>query len=53
MWSIRVGVFWVAVHHLSVDLPGVWQIMMLEVLVQVVAFLRLHFRGDWLEKEVS
>lgn len=52
MWSIRVGVLWVAVHHFSVDLLGVWQIMMLEVLVQAVVFLWLHFKGDWLHKEV-
>lgn len=52
MLLIRVGVLWAAVHWFAIDLLGIWQIMMLEVLVQAVIFLWLFFKGDWLATEV-
>lgn len=52
MWLIRVGVLWAAVHWFDIGLMGIWQIMMLEVLVQAVIFVWLYLKGDWLATEV-
>ena len=52
MGAIRVGVLWLAMRWLEMDLLGVWMVMMVDVLVQAIIFVRLHFKGDWLKMQV-
>ncbi len=52
MGLIRVGVLWLVMRQGEVDLLKVWQVMMLDVLVQGSIFVWLHFKGGWLKREV-
>jgi len=52
MGVVRVGLLWIAVKWLHVDLLGIWQVMMLDVLIQAIVFVRLHFKGAWLKMQV-
>lgn len=52
MGLIRVGVLWAAIHWLQIGLLGVWVVMTIDVFVQSVIFVRLHFKGDWVNTEV-
>ena len=52
MGLIRVVVLWLLMRWMELSLLGVWMVMMTDVLVQCVLFVRLHLKGDWLRKEV-
>lgn len=52
MWLIRVGGLWCAIHWLDIGLLGIWQVMLVDVLVQATIFVWLHLKGDWLNTEV-
>ncbi len=52
MGVIRIGVLWSFMYYGDLDLLGVWQVMTLDVLLQGVIFVWLHYRGDWLKREV-
>jgi Na+-driven multidrug efflux pump len=52
MFAFRVGLLWAAMYWLNVDLLGAWLVMMVDVVVQSIIFVRLHFKGDWLKMEV-
>ncbi len=52
MGLIRVGVLWIAMRWFDIDLLGVWMVMMVDVLIQAIIFVRLHFKGDWLKTQV-
>ena len=52
MGVIRVGLLWAVMHWWDVDLLGVWMVMMVDVLLQAIIFVRLHIKGDWLNTKV-
>ena len=52
MGLIRVGVLWWMIANYDVGLLGIWQVMMLDVLVQGSVFVWLHFKGEWMKREV-
>ena len=52
MGVIRVGVLWLLMSWMELSLLGVWLVMMSDVLIQAIVFVRLHFRGKWLTKKV-
>lgn len=52
MGVIRVGILWALMRWMELSLLGVWLVMMADVLVQGILFVRLHFKGHWLTKEV-
>jgi len=52
MALVRVGLLWIAVKWLHSDLLGIWKVMMIDVLIQAIVFVRLHFKGSWLKIEV-
>ena len=52
MGLIRVGLLWFVMRQGEIDLLGVWKIMLLDVFLQGVIFVWLHFKGDWLKREV-
>lgn len=52
MGVIRIGLLWTVMHWWDVDLLGVWMVMMVDVLLQAIIFVRLHIKGDWLNTKV-
>ncbi|MFK7909024.1 MAG: MATE family efflux transporter [Akkermansiaceae bacterium] len=52
MGVIRVGLLWVLMKWFDLSLLGVWLVMMVDVVVQSIIFVRLHLKGDWLKREV-
>jgi len=52
MGLIRVGMLWFLISHYDIGLLGIWQVMMLDVLVQGAVFTWLHYKGGWLKREV-
>jgi len=52
MGLIRVGVLWLVIHNFDIGLLGIWQVMTIDVMVQCMIFVWLHFRGTWLTREV-
>ncbi|MBK1853845.1 MATE family efflux transporter [Verrucomicrobiaceae bacterium 5K15] len=52
MGLIRVGVLWWVIRNYDIDLMGIWQVMICDVLLQSAIFVWLHFRGRWLTREV-
>lgn len=52
MGLIRVGVLWLVIRNFDIGLLGVWQVIMCDALLQALVFVWLHFKGDWLKKEV-
>ena len=52
MGVVRVGGIWAAMHWFDMGLLGLWQVMLLDVLLQATIFVYLHFKGDWLNTEV-
>ncbi|BDS05443.1 putative multidrug resistance protein NorM [Oceaniferula spumae] len=52
MGLVRVGLLWLMIHNFDLNLLQVWQVMMLDVLLQGGIFVWLHFRGGWLTREV-
>lgn len=52
MGVIRVGVLWALMRWMDLRLLGVWMVMMADVLMQCILFVRLHLKGDWLTREV-
>lgn len=52
MGLIRIGLLWLAIKWLGIGLLGVWMVMMVDVFCQAVIFVRLHYKGSWMETEV-
>jgi len=52
MGLVRIGLLWIAMHWFHIGLLGVWMVMMVDVLIQAIIFVRLHFKGDWLKMQV-
>lgn len=52
MGIVRVLGLWAAIRWLDLDLLGVWMVMLVDVLLQCLIFVWLHFKGRWLEMEV-
>ncbi|MGB0744881.1 MAG: MATE family efflux transporter [Opitutales bacterium] len=53
MGLIRVGALWLLMTYFeSVSLMMIWFVMMTDVACQAAIFLRLHFKGHWLDKRV-
>jgi len=52
MGLIRVGVLWALMRWMELSLLGVWMVMMVDVLVQCILFVRLHLKGGWLDRVV-
>lgn len=52
MGLIRIAILWLLMRWYDLDLLGIWMVFMADVLLQCILFVRLHLKGDWLEKEV-
>ena len=54
MLVFRVGLLAAAFHYYGdqMTLTKVWLVMMLDLIVQAVVFVAVHFRGEWLDAEV-
>ncbi len=52
MLFFRVGVLWMLSQMGWVTLTGVWIVLGLDLLTQAVVFIRLHFKGRWLDASV-
>ena len=54
MLVIRVGLLAAAFHYYGdkMTLTMVWLVMMLDLVVQALVFVAVHFRGRWLDAEV-
>lgn len=52
MLFYRVGVLWVLSEMGWVTLTGVWIVLGLDLLTQAIVFVRLHFKGRWLDASV-
>ena len=50
--GIRVIALWLAMHYFEMSLLNVWQVMMLDVLVQAIVFVTKYYQGHWLETKV-
>jgi len=54
MLVFRVGLLAAAFQYFGdqMTLTKVWLVMMLDLIVQAVVFVGVHFRGKWLDAEV-
>lgn len=52
MLFYRIGVLWVLSEMNWVTLTGVWIVLGLDLLTQAIVFVRLHFKGRWLDASV-
>ena len=52
MLFYRVGVLWVLSQFGWVTLTGVWIVLGFDLLTQAIVFVRLHFKGRWLDAKV-
>lgn len=52
MVFFRIGVLAVANHLGLATLMAVWIILSLDLVTQAFIFIRLHFRGKWLDAKV-
>jgi len=40
------------IKWVDLSLLGIWLVMMVDVVVQFIIFVKLHLKGDWLKREV-
>lgn len=52
MGLIRIGLLWALMKWFDLSLLGIWLVMMVDVVVQCIIFVKLHLKGDWLKREV-
>lgn len=52
MLIFRVGLLTLLVHYYGADLKLIWYVFTLDIVVQAIVFVRVHYRGKWLNKEV-
>jgi len=52
MLIFRVGLLTLLVHYYGADLKLIWYVFTLDIVVQAIVFVRVHYKGKWLNKEV-
>ena len=52
MFLFRVGLLTLVVHYYGADLKMIWYVFALDVMIQSLVFVWVHYRGKWMDKEV-
>lgn len=52
MFVFRVGLLTLVVKNYGADLKMIWYVFTLDIVVQALVFVWVHYRGKWMEKEV-
>lgn len=52
MFLFRVGLLTLMVYYYGADLRVIWYVFALDVVIQSMVFIWVHYKGKWMDKEV-